>query len=432
LARRLGSGGRGARPASLAAAAFGGAEVVAAAEADAAHAAVFGFLAGFSFFEKGGVFVVEGVEFDALDFLADEAFDGADVHHVFGDHEGEGVARRFGATGAADAVDVIFGMLRHVEVNDVADVGDVEAAGGDVGGDEDFVFAVAEALEGLFAFALGAVGMENRDGVVILFEHVPDSVSAIFGAAKNDDRIVFDVVEEGAEEIGFLILGDGVDDVFNGFGRGAAGADFDGLGVPHGPFDKALDLGRHGGGEEGGEALAGAAIDNFADIGQETHVEHAIGFVEDEVFDAVEDDVALLDVIEQATGGGDDDIDAAFEGVVLFAVADAAVNDGDAEVGEAGVIVDGGFDLGGEFAGGFEAEEAGGGAAVLAEFGKDRQGEGGGFAGPGLCAADQVASAQQKGNGAQLNRRGIGVSHRFDALHNVGGKSKITKTHAQS
>ena len=69
--------------------------------------------------------------------------------------------------GAADAVDVILRMLRHVVVDDVADVRDVQAARGDVRGDEHLVFAVAETFQRLLAFPLRAVGMQHGHGVVV-------------------------------------------------------------------------------------------------------------------------------------------------------------------------------------------------------------------------------------------------------------------------
>ena len=50
-----------------------------------------------------------------------------------------------GAAGAADAVDVVVGRGRHVVVDDVRQLLDVEAARGDVGGDEQIGRAVAEA-----------------------------------------------------------------------------------------------------------------------------------------------------------------------------------------------------------------------------------------------------------------------------------------------
>ena len=76
-----------------------------------------------------------------------------------------------------------------------------------------------------------------------------------------------------------------------------------------------------------------------------------------------EADGALLEVVEQAAGRGDDDVDAALEFAALVAVADAAEDGDGAEVGEAGEIAEGGLDLRGEFARGLEDEHAG--AAVV-------------------------------------------------------------------
>ena len=81
----------------------------------------------------------------------------AGVRRVLGDHDGEGVAAVLRAARAANAMDVILRMLRHVVVDDVAHVRDVQSARGDVRGDEHFVFAFAETLQGLLAFLLRAV-----------------------------------------------------------------------------------------------------------------------------------------------------------------------------------------------------------------------------------------------------------------------------------
>ena len=59
---------------------------------------------------------------------------------------------------------------------------------------------------------------------------------------------------------------------------------------------------------------------------------------------------ALLEMIEQAARRGDDDIDAAFQFLALFAVADAAVHHGRTQIGEASVIAKRGLHLCGELA----------------------------------------------------------------------------------
>jgi hypothetical protein len=77
----------------------------------------------------------------------------------------------------------------------VADLGDVKAAGGNIGGHQYFKAAVSESSQSLFAFALSAVGMQDRHGVVIALEQVRYSIGPIFCAAENNDRVVINALE---------------------------------------------------------------------------------------------------------------------------------------------------------------------------------------------------------------------------------------------
>src|SRR5262245_45840209 len=79
--------------------------------------------------------------------LPDQLLDGRDVSAVGGRDDGDGGAAASGAAGAADAMDVIVGVMRDVEVEDVADGGNVEAARGDVGGNQQRHFVLAELIE---------------------------------------------------------------------------------------------------------------------------------------------------------------------------------------------------------------------------------------------------------------------------------------------
>jgi hypothetical protein len=60
------------------------------------------------------------------------------------------------------------------------------------------------------------------------------------------------------------------------------------------------------------------------DVGQEAHVEHAVGLVEHEELDPVEVCVGLLQMVEQPPRGGDEDVDAAAKAPLLRPHADAA------------------------------------------------------------------------------------------------------------
>jgi len=155
--------------------------------------------------------------------------------------------------------------------------------------------------------------------------------------------------------------------------------------------------------------LARDFFDDAAHIGKETHVEHAIGFVEHEEFDVLKVAGALLDVIEEASRRGDDDVGAVLQGLGLAAIADTAENHGHFELGKAGIIPKRSFDLGGEFARGFENERARA-TAGFAEFGENREGKGSSLAGAGLRAADHVLAGEDERNRAKLNWRRIDVA----------------------
>ena len=91
------------------------------------------------------------------------------------------------------------------------------------------------------------------------------------------------------------------------------------------------DLPRHGGREEQGLALGRQLADDPADVMDEAHVEHAVGFVEHEYFDAVEVHGAVLHQVEQPAGRGDEDVDAMGERAHLRVDVHAA--DGERTVG---------------------------------------------------------------------------------------------------
>ena len=108
--------------------------------------------------------------FGAGNGLPDQLFD---RDHRFlierGDDRDRG-AGAAGAAGAADAMDVVVGMMRDVEIEDVADGGNVEAAGGDVGGDQQRNLTLAELIERCGARRLIHVAVQGADAEAVLLQ----------------------------------------------------------------------------------------------------------------------------------------------------------------------------------------------------------------------------------------------------------------------
>ena len=111
----------------------------------------------------------------------------------------------------------------------------------------------------------------------------------------------------------------------------------------------------------------------------------------------------------------------------MGAVAHAAEHRNGADIGKTGKIAEGGLDLRGKFAGGFEDENAR--AAVGAETREHGQGECGGFTGAGLRRRDEIAAAENDGDGAKLNGSRVDVAGGLDATEDLLGKIECFKSH---
>src|SRR3546814_10013064 len=85
----------------------------------------------------------------------------AHVRTLVGRAEADRLALGAGARGAADAVDILLGNVRDLEVDHMADARHVDTARGDVGRDEQFDLARTERLPPVGALRLALVAMDR-------------------------------------------------------------------------------------------------------------------------------------------------------------------------------------------------------------------------------------------------------------------------------
>ena len=341
--------------------------------------------------------------------MADEAFDGLGELEFVGSEEGEGVAFGFGSAGSSDAVDVVLGVFGDAVVDDVGDSGDVDAPGGDVGGDEDITGSFLEVLEGLHAVGLADVGVHDGDlGVACLLEEKGEVVGFLPGPGENHDAVKIGFFKDGEEKLVTLVHGDRVEGVGDGGGDGAA-RDFDFDGVLEAPLGEGFDGRGHGGREEEGLAVGrGNEVDDLADVGEEAHVEHAVDFVEDEGVHVVEFESAAGVEVEKASRSSDDDVGTVIQVFHLLAVSHASVEEGNLVAAVLTVVLEGFGNLVGEFAGWLEDETNRPTAGLV--FGESGKRESGGLSGAGLGGSNDIAAFQDQGNGAGLDGGRSGVA----------------------
>ena len=97
-------------------------------------------------------------------------------------------------------------------------------------------------------------------------------------------------------------------------------------------------------------------LDDLADLGLETHVEHAISLVHDEVGNAAKVGLAGLEHVDETSGGGDDDLGSTLEVADLSSLGNSSVDAGVANArrrAELGALL---LDLNGELTGGSDDE----------------------------------------------------------------------------
>jgi hypothetical protein len=176
-------------------------------------------------------------------------------------------------------------------------------------------------------------------------------------------------------------------------GRRGRRRDRDFLRVHQEGVGEAPDLRRHGGGEEQRLPDLGQQSHDSLDIGNEPHVEHAVGLVDDQNLHVREQDLAAFEQVEHAPGCGDQHVDAAIELALLIAEALAADKQRHAELVVLAIGLEGVRHLGGQLARRLEDERARH-TCTSTSGGQDidhGEGEAGSLSGAGLCATEDIA-----------------------------------------
>jgi hypothetical protein len=190
-------------------------------------------------------------------------------------------------------------------------------------------------------------------------------------------------------------------------------------------LDQHVDVAVEGGREQDRAPVVGALVEESLHLGQEAHVGHAVGLVEDDDVDAVEADQLLVDEVGQAARAGDDDVDAAAQRGGLAADGHATEDGLDPGPVGAGQHAQLGGDLGGQLAGGHQHQAPGplGPGPVAVHDERDAEGEG--LSRPGGGTARHVAAGQPVGQGEHLDGEGFGDAAGVERRDDVRGHAEI-------
>ena len=187
---------------------------------------------------------------------------------------------------------------------------DVQAAGGDLGRHEERHPPGLEVGQGPDPLGLALVAVDGGDRDAVLLELLGQPVGAVLGAGEDERLVDLPRTDELAQELSLALAVDRMDDLLDELGGRVPRRDLDLGGTVEDPIGQASDVVREGGREQQVLPLGGQRGQDPADVADESHVEHAVGLVQDEDLDPAQVDGALADVVEQPTRGGDHDLGA--------------------------------------------------------------------------------------------------------------------------
>ena len=344
--------------------------------------------------------------------LLDQRFDGFQLALLVLAHQRQRHALAAGAAGAANAVHVVFRRVGQLEIHHKRQFFDVQATGGHVGGHQHAHLTILERRQGFQPLALRLVAVNGFGGQAVALEFARELLGALAGAAEHNHLGDAARLQQMHQQMALARGVHRVHHLFDVFAGGVLPGHFHQLRLAHEIRRQALDFRGEGGREQQGLPIGRQQAHDAADVLHKAHVQHAVGFVQNQHFHPVEHHVFLLDVVQQTARRGHQHFHATAQRFFLRIHRHAAKHHRRTQRQVFVVLRHAGADLVGQFAGGGEDQRAhrvhGGRGAVVgvrAQARQQRQGEGGGLAGAGLGGGQHIAAAQHHRNGLGLNRR---------------------------
>ncbi len=262
--------------------------------------------------------------------------------------------QRHGKAGAAGTRRTAYAMhivLRHVRqfvVHDMRQLFDVEPTRGNLGRHERHDLVVLEISQCAHARTLALVAMNRGGADAVGFQLLREPVGSMFGTREHEYLVPVTAVDQMRKQVPLVILRDAIDGLLHPVGGSITRSDLDGHRIAHEALRELADLFRVSRREHEVLTLRGQKLENAANGVDEAHIQHAIGFVENEILHSTQIHGALLGKIQQPARSGDQEIAAGTHRMYLRANADTAKDHGGAQADVLAVVAGAFRHLGGQ------------------------------------------------------------------------------------
>jgi hypothetical protein len=347
--------------------------------------------------------------------------------------EGSGDTGVTSTTGTTDTVDVVVNVGGQIVVDDVGHVGDIETTGSNSSGNQDGATAVTEELQSTLTLALGAVTVNGGSGETLVDEEVGEGVGHTLSLHEDEGQTSAAVSVENVQEDGALVSVLDVLDLLGNVLRGRSDTtDGQENVVLEEVASKHLDVAGEGGREHESLAVLDQrhilTLNDTANLGLETHVQHTVSLVKNKVLDVSEGDTATLNQIDETTGSSNEKIAATLNLAKLGTDVGTTVHDTGADpraVSKLAGLIE---DLGDKLTSRSKNEGSrvslaltaiavlttrrsrGSGGTVLESLREDREKETTSLSGTGLGTSHEITATHDNGDRVLLDRGGDNIA----------------------
>jgi hypothetical protein len=278
------------------------------------------------------------------------------------------------------------------------------------------------------------VTVNGECGPAIGSKELGQVVGDSLGSNENKNLGIFarDVLEVLEEFVSLVVLGTDLDDLLDVVVSSQlerTNVDLDKVTLE--VLGESLNLLGPGRREQEGLSVGSDLRDDLSDLGLETHVQHPIGFVHDQVGNSLEVGSTRLEHIDKSTRSGDTDLDTLREVSDLRTLGGTTV---DGSVPDSGRLAELGallLDLDSKFSGRSKNEDNGSITSSEERLSVDvnhgGESERDGLSGTSLGNGDDISTRESHGPSLTLNGGRSGETHSSDLGHDILGETSLVE-----
>ena len=122
--------------------------------------------------------------------MAEETFDGVQLLWIFSGDKTGGPTGRLHSSRPSDSMDIVLRAIRQIEVDDVTNVGDIDASSGNVRRHEHAKDTTLKAIQCTSTLRKTSIAMEDAYSVSRTAEHTSHMIRPMLGPGEDEDGLL--------------------------------------------------------------------------------------------------------------------------------------------------------------------------------------------------------------------------------------------------